>query len=477
MTVTVSLHKLSIIIPVFNEIRTLGTLLDRVNAVELPCMEREIILVDDYSSDGSREYLRNYAQTRTDTILVLHEENKGKGAAIRSGIEKATGDWTLIQDADLEYHPKDYPLLLEPVLDGVADAVLGSRFLTGRYRRAMFFWHMIANKLLTLVSNIATDLNLTDMETCYKLIRTSILRELNLRSNTFAIEPELVVKLALWEARIYEVPISYQGRSYEEGKKIGLRDAFIALWAILWYRYLERSFTRHTGYATLLAMKKARRFNKWLFSQFNDHIGQVLLEAGCGIGNLTSAMLGRSHVTCIDNEEFYCENLRERYGYLENVEVRNCDLSSAEELKTLPRAGEYDTAICVNVLEHIERDQEVLGHFFRLLKIDGKVILLVPHLPTLYCSVDRDLGHFRRYTEEELCAKLMIAGFEIVMLKKFNRLGGFGWFVNGKLARSAKVSSTQIRLFELMMPAARLLEHVPFLPHNSLIVVGKKKTG
>ncbi len=219
----------SIVIPAFNEAKTVEVLLRRVRAVPL---HKEVIVVDDGSTDGTRDILRRMEEIGLVDRLCLHEHNRGKGAALRTGFQHATGDVVVVQDADLEYDPNDIPDLLGPILEGKADAVFGSRFLGGPHR-VLFFWHSIGNRFLTLMSNMFTDLNLTDMETCYKLVRRDLLQTLPLRSDRFGIEPELTARLAQANARIYEMPISYDGRSYAEGKKIGWKDGVSAIWCIL----------------------------------------------------------------------------------------------------------------------------------------------------------------------------------------------------------------------------------------------------
>lgn len=226
---------LSVVVPVYNEKATVAKLLDRVRAVGLA---DEIIVVDDGSSDGTAEILQQIAATHPDLRVFLHKVNRGKGAAVRTGIQAATKDLVLIQDADLEYDPRDYPVLLAPIEDGKADVVFGSRFLGGP-RRTTMFWHMVANKLLTLLTNILYDSILTDMETGYKLFRREIIQSLPLRSNRFEIEPEITAKLLKRRIRIFEVPISFNPREYSEGKKIKLQDAFAAVWALLKYRVVD----------------------------------------------------------------------------------------------------------------------------------------------------------------------------------------------------------------------------------------------
>ena len=218
---------LSVLIPLYNEEEYIEALLQRVAEAPYPeGMRWEIVVVNDCSTDGSAEAVENFiARTGVKITLIHHEKNQGKGAAIRTAIGHAQGEFSLIQDADLEYDPREYPKLLQPLLEGKADAVFGSRFMVAGERRVLYFWHSLANKILTLVCNIAADLNLTDMETCYKAFRTSLVKTIPIRSNRFGIEPELTIKLARRQARIYETPISYHGRTYEEGKKIGLKDA------------------------------------------------------------------------------------------------------------------------------------------------------------------------------------------------------------------------------------------------------------
>jgi len=224
---------LSIIIPVFNEAKTIEELLQRVAAVPL---DKEIIVVDDFSNDGTRERLALLAERYDNMKIVLHDKNRGKGCAIRTGLGHITGDMVIIQDADLEYNPAEYPRLVKPIVEGRADVVYGSRFAGGEEHRVLYFWHYVGNRFLTLLSNMFTNLNLTDMETCYKVFRADIIRGIRLEQDRFGFEPEITAKVARAGCRIFEVGISYSGRTYTEGKKIGWKDGVKAIWCILKYR-------------------------------------------------------------------------------------------------------------------------------------------------------------------------------------------------------------------------------------------------
>ena len=464
--------KLSVIIPVYNEINAIGEILSRVLEVDLP---KEVIVVDDCSTDGTKEFLKDLEMGREkgskDEIRIFYQsQNMGKGAALRSGFKEATGEIVIIQDADLEYHPHEYPKLIEPILDGRADVVYGSRFL-GTPRRVLMFRHTLGNKLLTFFSNLCTDLNLTDMETGYKVFKKEVLGHLHLKSNRFGFEPEVTAKIAKMNYRIYEVPISYSGRDYWEGKKIKAMDGLKAIFSILRYNFFD-SETEDIVYQTLQRMKKLHRYNQWIFLKFRPFLGRRVLEIGSGVGNITKFLLDRELIIATDVELKYLALLKNTFGKYKKFVIEHLDLSGSE----MERYQSYhiDSVLCFNVLEHIEQDEKALENIYNLLEPRGRLLLLVPSHPWLYGSLDQHLGHHRRYRKKELKNKLEAMGFKVIFLKYFNRIGILGWFLNSKILRRKRLPSFQLRIYNLLVPLFKLEKIFPFPFGTSLLVVAEK---
>lgn len=463
---------LSILIPLFNEEEFIATLLRRVLDAPLPeGVASEIIVVDDASSDASAEIVLDKIREHPGRIrLIRHERNCGKGMAIRTAIQHATGHFGIIQDADLEYDPADYPKLLRPLLEGKADAVYGSRFLSSGERRVLYFWHALANRVLTTLCNMVADLNLTDMETCYKAFRMPLVQSIPLRSDRFGFEPEITIKLAQRQARIYEVPINYHGRTYEEGKKIGFRDAVQALLIILKFG-LWRDVYREHGAAILDALAQTPRFNRWLASVVSPYLGSRVLELGAGIGNLTLHLArNRKAYYATDIDAEHLGRLQCRFQERPNIHTGKCDLEHAPDFERL-RPANVDSVICLNVLEHVADDLQALRNIRSVLEPGGRAVILVPEGQRLYGSLDRVLGHFRRYSEEELRSKLTAAGFSVERILLFNRVTRPGWYLNGTILKRTGFGRFQLWVFDRMVWFWRRIDSsLPWKP-VSLIAV------
>jgi glycosyltransferase involved in cell wall biosynthesis len=465
--------KLSIVMPAYNERKTLREIVGRVLSVDLGPIEKELIIVDDGSKDGTRDIMREL-DGRDGIRALFQPVNMGKGAAVWAGMRASTGDIVVIQDADLEYDPGEYPVLLRPILDGEADVVYGSRFLGTRDgHRVLYFWHTVGNRLLTLMSNVFTNLNLTDMETCYKAITREVVDRLDLESKRFGIEPEITCKVSRLKARIFEVPISYHGRTYEEGKKIGLKDAFQAVWTILKYFRWEAP-KNDVGAITLRRMSHLGPYNEWLHERFDSYLGKRILEVGSGVGNQTRFFDDRERVVASDIEPHYVRELKAKYSGRSNVRIASFRFPLTGTDAADLAAEKVDTVVCLNVLEHIEDDLGTLEGFQKVLPAGGHVVLLVPALPSLYGTLDVHLRHFRRYDRDALKALVEAAGFEVETIRYLNRPGVLGWWLNSKVFKRRVLPKGQLAAFRWILPFLRLEEKTPPSFGMSLLVLARK---
>jgi glycosyltransferase involved in cell wall biosynthesis len=473
---------LSVIVPAYNEQYLVGESLSRLLVLGESSLLQQIkvIVVDDASTDHTAEalaefrlYVERHPHPKFEWVWLRHEQNSGKGAGIRTALMHVDTELVVIHDADLEYHPNDLPQMVELFLFEDADAVFGSRFMPGGYKRALFFRHSLGNKFLTFLCDVVCDLNLTDMETCYKMVRARLLKSIPLESATFDVEPELAIKLAKRGARIFEVPISYSGRTYHEGKKINWKDGVRALWAIFRYAISDNLYVEdERGGEILERLNRAPRFTRWMADTIRPYVGQRVLEIGAGIGNMSVHLMPRSVYWATDVKSEYLD-------YLETMQTTRpymrVGYTNAMEPDSFPARESFDTVVCLNVVEHIEDDVGALRNVWNVLEPGGRAVILVPNGPNLYGSLDKVLGHCRRYTTEQLVAVSQEAGFHVEEVLKFNRPGVPAWWLNGKILKRETFGLGQIRLLNVLTPLFRLIDPMIPLPPLSIIAILRKQ--
>jgi glycosyltransferase involved in cell wall biosynthesis len=419
--------------PCYDEEATVAEILDRVLASPYVA---EVVVVDDGSRDRTVEIVETIAATEDRVRLLVQPFNMGKGAALQRGFMEVTQPFVIVQDADLEYDPAEYEKLMEPLLDGRADIVFGSRFQGGAHR-VLYFWHAVGNKMLTLASNVMTDLNLTDMETCYKAFRSEVLDSLTLEEARFGIEPEMTAKMAAAGWRIWEVRISYSGRTYAEGKKIGMKDALYALWCVLRYsrlgERLARSRARRAGLElelenysaglepSLEKLDQCANYPDWLSGLILPHLQGRIHEAGAGTGTIARRLASHGELVVSEPDPGFAAALRQTF---QNGPVAVVEANLNEAVRVV----DADSVVLVNVLEHLEHDDEALRAIFESLPSGGRLVLFVPALDVLYSPTDRQMGHYRRYSRVGLVNKLSSAGFSVLEARYVNMLGAALWF-------------------------------------------------
>ena len=470
---------LSVVVPCFNEEATAEQSIRRL--LQQPFV-LEVIAVDDHSDDATPEVLSRIDDPRV--RVIRHERNMGKGAALRTGFAATQGPFVGIHDADLEYDPADLGRLLKPLLDGQADVVYGSRFLTTEAHRVLYFWHSVGNKFLTLFSNMMTNLNLTDMETCYKVFRKDVLDRFTIEEDRFGVEPELTAKVAALGCRVFEIGISYHGRSYAEGKKIGWRDGMRAVTAVtkhsLGARLSERRKRRRPSEFddadmeladTLESLEDAGNYVMWIGDQVRPYVNGRTLEVGAGHGTFSELLADWStDLVITDPSARAVEMLRERHASRPGVTVECADLDHATEL------GAFDTIVLINVLEHIEDDEKALLRLAGALNPGGHLFLLVPAFELLYSDFDRRIGHHRRYRIAQLRRAVTDAGFEPHSTYYMNSIGFVAWLVTARLAGARPTRPGLIRKYDrVVVPVIRAFESVVRPPFGqSVVSIGRR---
>lgn len=467
--------KLSILVPVYNERTVVERSLVQVLAAPLPeNIDRELILVDDCSTDGTSAILERIAASDERIRLIRHPVNKGKGAAVRTAIQHAQGDFCIVQDADLEYDPREYPRLLQPLLEGHADAVFGSRYMRGEQTRVLPFWHSMINKFLTLVSNMFCNLNVTDMETCYKVFHTDLLKSIPVRSDRFGFEPEITMKASKRKLRIYEVPISYHGRTYEEGKKIGWWDGVKVFGVILRYWLIDDLYVEPYGRGSLNNITGTPQYVNWLTSVLRPFVGDTVLELRAGIGNIAGRLMSRKLLyIATEKDPLYLHALQNRFHRTPSVPVRRLDPGNPADFAAVPERVE--TVLCLNVLEYVEDPAATIAAAKACLQPGGVLLVLVPQGQKLFGTLDETMGHKRRFEEAELRQLLESNGFEVTGMHQLNKLGTPAWAVHGRWLRHRHINKLTLKIFDKTVWLWRRLDR--FLPGNglSLIAVARRR--
>jgi glycosyltransferase involved in cell wall biosynthesis len=466
---------LSILIPVYNERAVVEQSLSLVLAAPLPeNMERELVVVDDCSTDGTGDILRSMAGADPRIRLFRHPVNRGKGAAVRTAIENAEGDFCLVQDADMEYDPSEYPRLLRPLLDGHADAVFGSRYLAGEQRRVLPFWHSMINQGLTSFTNMFCNLHVTDMETAYKAFRTDLLKSIPVRSDRFGFEPEITMKVAKRKLRVYEVPISYHGRTYEEGKKIGWKDGLKAMGVVLYFWLIDDLYVPTYGRGFLNSLTGTPQYLSWLTRVLRPHLGDTVLEIGAGLGNMTGRLMGKKlRYVAGEKDPLYLHALRNRFLRTPNVAVCRIDPENPADFE--PWWGQFESVLCVNLLEVVDDPKGVMESLASCLKPGGAMVVLVPQGKVLFGSLDRGMGTKRRFSAAELREMFDALGMQVTREQQINKLGALGWWSSSRVLRRDHISRPALKLWDKSVWLLRRIDGLLPWRGLSLVVVARRE--
>jgi len=455
--------KLSVVMPVYNEVNTIAEIVRRVMRVDIP---KELIIVDDGSTDGTRDVLRSLAGTPGIRIF-FHKKNRGKGAALHTGFKYVTGDLVIIQDADVEYYPDEYRKVIQPILEGKADVVYGSRFL-GTHRVYMFT-HYLGNRIVNLAANVLYNTMLTDMETGYKAFRAGILKTMDLRAEGFGFEAEFTARVFQKGLRVYETPISYDGRTYDEGKKITWKDGVRTLYWLIACKFSGFDIGRET----LARMATVRRYNAWIYEHVSKFVGDRVFEVEAGVGNITRLLLQRPLVFASDLSDDYLSDLRSSLVEGPRLKIVRYDVNDPPP--DVLKRQRFDTVLCLNVLEHIEDDSRAIGHLKEIVAPGGRVILLLPAMRGLYSRLDEELGHRRRYDMRDVRRLLKEHGLLLEHAAYLNALGAIGWLVNGRMLRRKLLPKFQLRFFDLFTLLLKVEDWVKPRFGLSLLVVAKRR--
>lgn len=469
----------SVVVPCFNEAATIKEILDRVL---LSPYTAEVVVIDDGSTDGSADIARGVRDSRV--RVIEHGLNLGKGASLRRGFQEVSAPIVVVQDADLEYDPQSYGSLFGPILDGEADVVIGTRFAPEPHR-VLRFWHSVANKGVTLLSDMFTNLNLSDVMSGAKAFRREVLETIEIEQDRFGVEAELAAKIADGRWRVYEVGIPYAGRSYTEGKKANWRAAVGAVYSVLRYSSFgvrvakPRARTESVGFSaadehladTLDSLDDAGNYADWIIDLIAPHLGARVLEVGAGHGTMSARL--RNHAGSVTASEISpraASLLRDRFGEEPIVRVIEGDIAAAVS------EGPFDSVVMINVLEHIPNDRAALAELHETLTPGGTIAVYVPAYEVLYSDFDRRIGHCRRYRRSTISQALTAAGFEMVSVRYLSLPGAIAWLLIARLGGRQPTSTSIARAYDRVgVPLLRRIEgRWPMPAGQSLLAVARR---
>ncbi|MFC1668451.1 glycosyltransferase [Chlamydiota bacterium] len=456
--------KLSVIIPVYNEYLTIR---ETIRQIQVTPFNKEIIVIDDGSTDGTTRLLTRITD---ENVHVIHSQtNHGKGWAIREGIKLVTGDIVIFQDADLEYSPCEYNKLIPVIVSNNADVVYGSRFLSTR--RIQYYSHYIGNRVLNIISGMLLGINISDIGSGCKVFRKEVITDLILKADRFGIETEITAKILQRNCRLYEVPISYYGRTFDEGKKTSISTFF----QLLFWLFKAFFWDKDRASDALYKLKHTARYSQWIYDRINPFVGKRILEIGSGIGTISRFFVGKELLVLTDRNPYYVDILTRRFGGNEEILLKEFDVVKPDF--DFLKKFSFDTVVILNVLEHIIEDKRVLQNLHSIMNRETNLILLVPAHKTLFGSLDKTLGHVRRYSQKGLKDLVESCGFTATFLFYHNFFGAIGWFINAKIVRRKGLGRLQVRLFDILVPLLKKIESSLHLRCGlSLVCICKKSS-
>lgn len=467
--------RLSIIIPCYNQRYTIRSTVDSILKTSIPRGLRiELLLVDDGSSDGTADVIRELQHENPDLIALFHKNSIGMGGCIKTALTRTTGDLCLVQDAALTYDPSEYHRLLEPIMNGLADVVMGSRTLPCQHRRLVP--HRRARRLAkisALVSRLV-DREIADVLCPFCAYRTLILKSIPIRCAGPEVSIELTTKIIKRGFRVYEAPVSFRGWSYGDDSSLSIRQLWRSRLTAIAFYLVDDIYENQYGHDILHRLSATHRFNQWMADTIRPWVGDKVLEIGAGMGNLSMKLLPRESYVVSDIDPLHLDYLRQVLASNMRVRVEVADLEKPEDFDNLE--NQFDTVVCLNVVEHVNNDELAMRNIRRALAPGGRACILVPQIPAIYGTLDKVLGHYRRYTRDELKSKLERSGFEVEQTFSFNRPAVPAWWINGRIFRATTFGRLQLKVYDSLVWLFRIVDRFLPWPGVSIIAIARKPT-